>query len=98
MRTESPWIGVECVGLGFWKKGWPGTGPLSLPFFLSRVWPDGHLDDVWQIQTGILRAGLLMNTEGMPVTNTGLREVIVLRFLASEAVWVPVSCLSVSCY
>lgn len=65
-----------------------------MPFFLSRVWPDGHLDGVWQIQTGMFRAGLLMNTEGMPVTNTGLREVIVLHFLASEAVWVPVGCLS----
>lgn len=54
------------------------AGTLSLPFFLSRVWPDGHVDGVWQMQTGILHAGLLMNTEGMPVAHTGLREVITL--------------------
>lgn len=36
-----------------------------------------------------------MNTEGMPVAHTGLREVITLCFLASEAVWVPVGSLSV---
>lgn len=71
------------------------AGTLSLPFFLSSVWPDGHVDGVWRMHTGILHAGLLMNTEGMPVAHTGLREVITLCFLASEAVWVPVGSLSV---
>lgn len=73
------------------------AGTLSLPFFLSRVWPDGHLYGVWQMQTGILRAGLLLNTEGMPVANTGLCEVLTLHFLASTAVWVPVGSVCVDC-